>query len=110
MNGSAHGSLNGAATAAAANGHADRTGADVAVEVAGADFDWADRSWAEPAAGAASAPPEAAPEAAAAAGGSAFQLRHLQFRVERGQLVAIVGAVGSGEEASKCSGGGRKWW
>lgn len=29
--------------------------------------------------------------------GSGFQLRHLQFEVPRGQLVGIVGAVGSGE-------------
>jgi hypothetical protein len=84
-----------------------------AVEVSGADFDWADRSWAEaagadrPAAAAttsssargsktvaAAAPPAQA--ASAAPPPSAFQLRRLSLAVPRGKLVAIVGAVGSG--------------
>lgn len=90
--------------------------AEAAVEVAGADFDWADRSWAEPAAAAAPAAGSARddePAAAAAfqavqatagqqAAGEAapappaFQLRGLRFSVARGSLVGIVGTVGSG--------------
>jgi hypothetical protein len=86
-----------AAAVAAAGGNADAP----AVEVAGADFDWTDRSWAAgvPAAAVANgsaAQPVGAAGASASAGG-AFQLRRLQFAVPRGQLVAIVGAVGTGE-------------
>ncbi|KAL4420399.1 hypothetical protein ABPG75_010055 [Micractinium tetrahymenae] len=103
-------------------------GADVVVEVAGADFDWSDRSWAEPAGAAAGSAAAGAPAvsangtagkaagvASAAAGKPAggaeaaliatpavaapFQLRGLRFSVQRGQLVAIVGAVGSGKSS-----------
>ncbi|EFN52562.1 hypothetical protein CHLNCDRAFT_138549 [Chlorella variabilis] len=93
--------------------------AEAAVEVAGADFDWADRSWAEPAAAAAPAAGSARddePAAAAAfqavqatagqqAAGEAapappaFQLRGLRFSVARGSLVGIVGTVGSGKSS-----------
>ena len=85
--------------------------ADVAVAVAGADFDWADRSWAAPAGAAAAAaaaaattepardggdPAGGAATAADGAAASPFQLRQLEFSVRRGQLVAIVGSVGAG--------------
>ncbi|KAL4424666.1 hypothetical protein ABPG77_004473 [Micractinium sp. CCAP 211/92] len=96
-------------------------GADVAVQVAGADFDWSDRSWAEPAASAADPaantangaaskadagvhvaagqPGSAAAVGAVAGGAASFQLRGLRFSVPHGQLVAIVGAVGSGKSS-----------
>ncbi len=149
-----HGAANGhSVNGSATNGHAAAPeqqsaaaaaeGAPV-VEVAGADFDWADRSWAQPAGAAAASQPglaaagsngaeaakgaeaelaaqvpsadasqaaqadakvaiEAAPSSPkAAAGGSTghssgFQLKDLHFQVGKGQLVGIVGAVGSGE-------------
>ena len=87
-----------ATTTAAAGGDAD----EPAVDVAAADFDWTDRSWAAgvPAAAAANGsavqPADTAAGASASASG-AFHLRRLQFAVPRGQLVAIVGAVGTGK-------------
>lgn len=111
------------------------------VQVAGADFDWADRSWARPAGAAtaaqaasptgkgaetelaATAPAEAAPgdakvaveavpgspKAGDSAAGGGFQLRDLRFEASKGQLVGIVGAVGSGEDEGRqqLSGGGK---
>lgn len=145
---SRHGPVNGhgANGAAITNGHAaaaeqpaGATKDGPVVEVSGADFDWADRSWAQPAGAAAGSQPAAAaaaaptpavaadsaetelaaaPAAEAAPGGAAvaidaapsspkadgnsvpaagFQLKDLQFGVSKGQLVGIVGAVGSGE-------------
>jgi hypothetical protein len=102
-------SANAAAAAAAAAAEKQQMGGTLpAVEVAGADFDWANRSWAAAANGAingdaagtaggggAAVPLEAVN--GAVSGGSAFQLRNLQFSVAPGKLVAIVGSVGTGE-------------
>ena len=98
-------------SADAGKGQPAASGVPLAVEVAGADFDWADRSWAQPADDFAAAAPgarevdPAGPEGpsqstngtAAASSGIGFQLRDLRLSASRGQLVAIVGAVGSGE-------------
>lgn len=111
-------------TAAAAAAAGEAEGEPPAVEVAGADFDWADRSWARAPARDASGSPEAAAATAAAAAAAAgdvpqtapdiaaaeaaaasqggqegFQLRNLAFSVPRGQLVGIVGPVGSGKSS-----------
>jgi hypothetical protein len=74
--------------------------------IPGLSFDWADRSWAA-AAGAGAALPArqagfggAAPAAAAKEGSSQpVTLDHVDLSIEAGQLVAVVGEVGSGKSS-----------
>ena len=69
-----------------------------AIEVAGADFDWADRSWAGGEAGG-SAAQQQQPAAAGAPTVPDCTLPGLRLAVRRGELLAVVGAVGSGKSS-----------